>query len=150
MLKGKYLSIQDDLSEVYRVRQEVFEVEQKMPQERDDLDAISMHVILYDDDVTVGTGRIAFDGETFEISKVAVLADRRRQGYGDFIVRMLLDRAFQAGGTEIFLDAVAEAVPFFQSIGFKANGEEYEKDGARYVPMKVIKGKVITQCGHQH
>ena len=115
--------------------------------ELDDDDIMAMHVILDYENEKVGTGRMKFDGETFILDKMAVLKEHRNNGYGEFIVRMLLDKVFLANGKEIFTDATKDTVEFFKKIGFVEIGDEYEKDKLIYVPMKVQKGSVKTKCG---
>ena len=89
--------------------------------------------------------RLDADG-AFWIGFVAVLAEKRRQKLGDFIVRLLLDRAFLCGASEIFLTARPDSVPFFESIGFVVTGDPIESG----VPMSVRRGGVKTACGGHH
>ena len=149
MIKGQYLSYGDDLTKVHEIRKAVFTEEYGIPEdvELDDDDIMAMHVILDYENEKVGTGRMKFDGETFILDKMAVLKEHRNNGYGEFIVRMLLDKVFLANGKEIFTDATKDTVEFFKKIGFVEIGDEYEKDKLIYVPMKVQKGSVKTKCG---
>lgn len=149
MIKGQYLSYGDDLTKVHEIRKAVFTEEYGIPEdvELDDDDIMAMHVILDYENEKVGTGRMKYDGETFILDKMAVLKEHRNNGYGEFIVRMLLDKVFLANGKEIFTDATKDTVEFFKKIGFVEIGDEYEKDKLIYVPMKVQKGSVKTKCG---
>ena len=148
MIMGKYFMQGDDLREPFSVRRAVFVEELNQPESAafDGADGDCIHALAYDDErVPAATGRLRLheDG-TFEIGCVAVLADKRRQKLGDFIVRLLLDRAFLCGAMEIFLTATAESAPFFESIGFAATGEKTDAG----VPMSVRRGGVKTACGH--
>ena len=149
MIKGQYLSYGDDLTKVHEIRKAVFTEEYGIPEdvELDDDDIMAMHVILDYENEKVGTGRMKDDGETFILDKMAVLKEHRNNGYGEFIVRMLLDKVFLANGKEIFTDATKDTVEFFKKIGFVEIGDEYERDKLIYVPMKVQKGSVKTKCG---
>ena len=149
MIKGQYLSYGDDLTKVHEIRKAVFTEEYGIPEdvELDDDDIMAMHVILDYENEKVGTGRMKYDGETFILDKMAVLKEHRNNGYGEFIVRMLLDKVFLANGKEIFTDATKDTVEFFKKIGFVEIGDEYVKDKLIYVPMKVQKGSVKTKCG---
>ena len=149
MIKGQYLSYGDDLTKVHEIRKAVFTEEYGIPEdvELDDDDIMAMHVILDYENEKVGTGRMKYDGETFILDQMAVLKEHRNNGYGEFIVRMLLDKVFLANGKEIFTDATKDTVEFFKKIGFVEIGDEYEKDKLIYVPMKVQKGSVKTKCG---
>ena len=149
MIKGQYLSYGDDLTKVHEIRKAVFTEEYGIPEdvELDDDDIMAMHVILDYENEKVGTGRMKYDGETFILDKMAVLKEHINNGYGEFIVRMLLDKVFLANGKEIFTDATKDTVEFFKKIGFVEIGDEYERDKLIYVPMKVQKGSVKTKCG---
>ena len=152
MIRGIYLSYNDDLKDVYAIRKAVFTDEMGIDAdtERDDNDMMAMHAVLEAEGGMVATGRMKYDGETFELDKVAVLPDYRRQGYADFVVRMLLDKVFLADGKTILADVTADAVPFFETIGFKPCGQAYSKGNIEYRPMKVVKGEVKTKCGGHH
>ncbi|SFA84224.1 Predicted N-acyltransferase, GNAT family [Acetitomaculum ruminis DSM 5522] len=153
MIKGVYLSVEDDMSQVKNIREKVFNEELKVPKEAntDGLDKMAMSVILDHEGKKVATGRMRFDGEEFIMDQVAVLKEERGQGYGDFVVRMLLDKVFMSNGTDINTDVVKGTEGFFETIGFWVTGEEFkdEKSGLTLVPMKAQKGKIKTQCqGH--
>lgn len=152
MIKGTYLSYNEDLTQVKEIRKEVFQKELNISAdvEEDGEDMMAMHAIVDFEGRKVGTGRMRFDGDTFILDKVAVLADCRGNGYGDFVVRMLLDKAFLANGTVIYSDATKETEHFFEKLGFVEIDEPYEEEGIIYIPMKVEKGKVKTKCGGHH
>ena len=138
----------DDLHEPFAVRRAVFVQELGLSESAafDGADADCIHALAYDAEkrpVATGRLRLLADG-AFWIGCVAVLANERRQKLGDFIVRLLLDRAFLCGAAEIFLTATPDSVPFFESIGFSACGEPT----AAGVPMSVRRGQVKTACGH--
>lgn len=121
MIQGKFFSGNDDLTEIRNIRRVVFQEELgiKKEIEEDGLDNLCMHVLAYDNRVPVATGRIYYDGWEFVISKVAVLKEHRRKMYGDFIVRMLIDKAMMAGALEIKLKSPKDCVEFFKRIGFE-------------------------------
>ena len=150
MIMGKYFMQGDDLHEPFAVRRAVFvdELGLSEPQVFDGADGDCIHALAYDDDRTpVAAGRLRLDADgAFWIGFVAVLAEKRRQKLGDFIVRLLLDRAFLCGASEIFLTARPDSVPFFESIGFVVTGDPIESG----VPMSVRRGGVKTACGGHH
>lgn len=153
MIRGIYLTGNDDLSDIHNIRKAVFTDEMGIPAdiENDDNDMMAMHVLLEGEDKTfVATARMRFDGDTFILDKVAVLPDYRRKGYADFVVRMLLDKVFTANGKIIYADVNTDALPFFETIGFATDGEDYKKEAYFYRPMKVEKGSVKTKCGGHH
>lgn len=124
MVRGKFFSGQDDLSVIKEIRKQVFQDELAIPEviENDGQDDFCMHVLAFDGDLPVATGRISYDGWEFVISKVAVLKEQRGKMYGDFVVRMLIDKAMMSNAQQVKLDAFEESVPFFETIGFKVVG----------------------------
>lgn len=128
MVEGKFFSGQDDLWEIYQIRREVFKEELGEKEDQDKNDAVSMHVLAYADGKPVATGRIRFDGWEFVIDKVAVRKEFRGMKYGDFIVRLLIDRAMMAGQGEIKLVCQKKTIDFFGKIGFDISVENAESD----------------------
>ena len=84
------------------------------------------------------------------MKEVAVLPKFRRKKYGDFIVRLLIDKAMMSGAQMINADVLQEAVPLFETVGFTTSGELYEKDGKQWLPMQLQAGSIhkCCNCGH--
>ena len=149
MIRGIYLSCNDDLKDVHAIRKAVFTNELGIPAETeaDDNDMMAMHALLEGETGSfVATARMRFDGDTFILDKVAVLPEYRRNGYADFVVRMLLDKVFTADGKVIYAEVISDTIPFFESIGFRDNGSEHKEGSLSYKPMILEKGKVKTKC----
>ena len=74
----------------------------------------------------------------------------RRKKYGDFIVRLLIDKAMMSGAQMINADVLQEAVPLFETVGFTASGALYEKDGKQWLPMQLQAESIhkCCNCGH--
>jgi predicted GNAT family N-acyltransferase len=151
LVEGKLLSYGSDLSEVYRIRQSVFIDEMGICKEDefDDQDDMAMHVIVYEssgDRSAIATGRICFDGITCEIGHIAVLKDYRNKNYGDFTVRMLINKAILAGIKEIICYSSLEAIAFFQTIGFHVEGDEIIYENQKRYKMILNESDIITAC----
>lgn len=133
MIQGKLFSYGDDLSEIYKIRREVFIEEQAIPENLvfDDQDDEAIHVLVYEETsninsngmeskkIPVATGRIVYHGDSCQIDHIAVLKNYRNLKYGDFTVKMLINRAFTAGIDTVTLTAKQEVEGFFQKIGFE-------------------------------
>ncbi len=151
LVQGKILSYGDDLTEVFEIRRTVFVYEQGISEEVefDDIDNEAMHVIVYEVGPlrkAVATGRIYFDGVTCQIGRVAVLMDYRNQKYGDFTVRMLLNKAFTSGIKEVTLETQLQTEGFFETIGFRKVGQSFRKSSIAYENMVISIQDVITSC----
>lgn len=146
MVRGKLFSGQDDLTEIKKIREAVFVQEYGVlaEQEWDEQDPYCMHVLAYDGETPVATGRISYDGFEFVISKVAVLKEFRKQFYGDFIVRMLIDKAMMSEAKLVKTEVFAESVPFYETIGFQVIGE-----GGSLAGHKLCQMELRTDCVHK-
>lgn len=149
MVKGKFFSGQDDLTELKKIRNKVFCQELQMAPEieTDGQDDYCMHVLALDGEQPVAVGRISFDGWDFVISKVAVLPEHRGKMYGDFIVRMLVDKAMMSNATQVQLDAFEDTVGFFETIGFQAREEAGMLGDKKLIHMVLNTDSIHKCCG---
>lgn len=149
MIEGKFLSGEEDLSIIKDIRSRVFcqEMGISAKAEEDGMDDRCMHAFVYAAGEPAACGRIMYDGWNFVISRVAVLPEYRRQKYGDFLVRLLIDKALQANAAEIQTEATEASLPFFESIGFVAEGQPFMLDGVTVFPMKLLTAALHSCCG---
>lgn len=150
MIEGKYLyGANDDLSDIFAIRREVFVKEMgiREQEEFDGYDTMAIHGIISVAGKKLGTGRLLYDGDQYRISHVCILKEERGKKYGDFLVRMLIDKAFLAGADEIVTGAAKETVSFYESIGFISFGEGYlDACGIVCVDMKLNKKTLKKEC----
>jgi predicted GNAT family N-acyltransferase len=151
LIQGKYLNYGDDLSPVFDIRKKVFVEEQKVSEEEefDEIDKIAVHAIVFDTnhkDKPVATGRVYHDGESYRVGRVAVLKEARGMYYGDFVVRLLLNKAFLSGAKEVIISAQVKAIPFYEKIGFAPFGDIYFEAGIEHVKMKISSTNICRKC----
>ena len=117
------------------IRFAVFVEEQAVPREieLDEHDALSIHVVAFEDGKPVATGRLLPDGH---IGRMAVLKDWRSRGIGARMLEALIQRARERGDAEVALSAQVQAVAFYRAQGFVAEGDEYLEAGIRHQAMK--------------
>lgn len=151
MITNEWITGSGDLRDALAIRRAVFIDEQHVPEELefDEDDKYAVHVVVLDDGEPAATGRIWFDGTSFRIGRCAVLKDKRGQGLGDLLVRLLLVRAFQNGASELLIHAQQTAVGFYERFGFHTLGEPFEEAGIAHVVMTVSKDTVVfpSECG---
>lgn len=133
---------------VWRLRQQVFVVEQDCPYpdlDGRDLAESTRHVVLLDDeddeddeDVAgggervVGTLRVLDDGGWARIGRVVV--DPAARGRG--LAAALMDEAMAlCGDREVRLDAQTGITSFYAGYGFVVAGPAFDEDGIMHVPM---------------
>ena len=124
--------------EVWRLRQQVFVVEQDCPYpdlDGRDLEPTTRHVVLLDEDddpVVVGTLRVLDDGDWARIGRVVVAPSARGRG----LAALLMDEAMAlCGDREVRLDAQTGLTAFYEGYGFEVTGPEFDEDGVMHVPM---------------
>lgn len=126
----------EQLSQVAQsVRMVVFVEEQDVPieLEMDDMDAKSIHIVIFDDQKAVATARLLPDAS---IGRMAVLVQYRGQGLGAMLLQTLMDKAKQLGYTELSLSAQQHAIGFYERFGFVAYGEYYLDAGIAHRAMR--------------
>ena len=151
VVKGVYLNGENDLTDAINIRRKVFIEEQNVAEEIeiDGMDPYAIHAVAYIEDKAVATGRIIYDGDTYKIGRVAVLKEERGKQYGDFIMRMLIDKAFLHGAEEVILGAQIHAVGFYEKLGFEQYGEVFEEAGISHIHMKLKNGNLCKKCNCQ-
>ena len=153
MIQGILISNIEDLPEIFEVRKKVFVEELGISEEIviDELDQSAIHAVVYEGQElkkVVAIGRILFDGETFIIDKVAVKKEYRGLMYGDFIVRLLLNKAFTAGAEKVFLYSQPDTIGFYTKLGFQNSYNDTTIYGKIYNNMTISKNNVVKKCGN--
>lgn len=154
MIYGKWLRGSDDLSEAFAVRHAVFVEEQGFPAEveQDEIDRRAIHALLKEEDGTpVGTARLYIgDDGYWHIGRVCIKKEARGKQLGDLLMRMVLDKALQAGAKHFRLGAQKAKVLFYEKYGFWVYGDEYLDEGQPHFHMEAddvsIAQKVFGGC----
>jgi len=125
----------------FLVRQEVFIREQGIPAELevDEFDPAAQHALAYQDEYCVGTGRLVNLGSgQAQIGRMAVLAPFRNQGVGSLILKRLIGLAKSQGVASIVLHSQVVAIPFYEKLGFQAQGTTYDEAGIPHRNMILL------------
>ena len=121
--------------DVWRLRQQVFVVEQDCPYpdlDGRDLEPATRHVVLLEDDGVLGTLRVLDDGDWARIGRVVVAPSARGRG----LAALLMDEAMPlCGDREVRLDAQTGLTAFYEGYGFEVAGPAFDEDGIMHVPM---------------
>ncbi|HKL78830.1 MAG TPA: GNAT family N-acetyltransferase [Mobilitalea sp.] len=151
MVQGKFISGQSDLKDILYIRSEVFAKELKITQEckQDSLDIDAIHAVVYEGAsqlCPISTGRLIIHKNVLTIDKIAVLPDYRGKGYGDFVVRMLLDKAKSFPIEDIVVNVPKKTTEFFNKVGFHIDENILVDDGNTLVQMNYIERKGCPAC----
>ncbi|MGN1329365.1 MAG: GNAT family N-acetyltransferase [Eubacterium sp.] len=134
----------DDFQLVKNIRTSVFTIEQgaEAQTEFDSYDEKgkgTLYVLLYDGENIAATSRLAKTEKGYKIGRIAVLKEYRGKGYGDRIVRAVIEKAFEKGAETVLVDAQNYAVPFYEKFGFKVIGSQIFDRGLPHMPMSLDK-----------
>ncbi len=146
-IRWQWLEGTEDLTAAYTVRLEVFCEEQgyRPDMELDEMDKSARHVVAFDGEVPVATGRLYVRRPgVVGLGRIAVRRSHRGTGLGAQLVREMLRRAKELGAQQAELDAQCRAIPFYEKQGFTVCGEEH-MDG--HVPHREMKQDLFPQDG---
>ena len=109
----------------------------------DDFRKENIHMAAFLDSKIVGTVRLDLvqsKPPIYEVRKMAVDQTLKRQGIGRALLEAVLSEAYSNGSNLVTLDAREEAIPFFESLGFKLTGDHIvHADGVpNYVMKKAL------------
>jgi predicted GNAT family N-acyltransferase len=128
----------DLMPAVFAVRHQVFVEEQAVPPalERDEFDALAIHLVALRGEEVIGTLRIVVGGGSAKIGRMAVLMEHRNSGIGS----RLMERAAEVAGSmnvgDIVLHAQLSARTFYERLGYRVEGDVFEEAGIAHVSMR--------------
>ena len=131
---------QEAQKDAFKVRREVFILEQGVPEdlEIDEFDPVAIHVLACSDHSCVGTARLHINEGFGQIGRMAVLSPFRNKGLGRQIMRVLIETAKSKGVSSLMLHAQVSAIPFYERLGFIANGPIYDEAGIPHRNMMMV------------
>lgn len=130
----------EELFAIYKLRVSVFVVEQKCAyQEVDEVDKAAYHIWLEDDNGIEAYLRLMPEGVVCpETSLGRVIAVKRRCGMGSRIVSEGIRFAKEKlAAKEIVIEAQTYVKKLYESLGFKAESDEFLEDGIPHVRMRL-------------
>ncbi len=121
---------------VWRLRQQVFVVEQHSPYpdlDGRDLEPTTRPLLVEEDGAVVAYARVVDDGETVRVGRVVVEPTARGRGLADALMQVALDGD---GDRAVVLDAQTEVAGWYATYGFEVTGPEFDDDGVLHLPMR--------------
>jgi predicted GNAT family N-acyltransferase len=132
---------ESDRQAAMQIRMEVFVDEQQVPPhlEPDEYDASALHLltVVPETGEAVATARIVDKGNGLaKIGRVAVRKAWRGKHIGDSLMRFALETATASGFTTAALDAQTYVIPFYERLGFVAEGPVFDDAGIPHRHMR--------------
>lgn len=145
-LGGVFMSIKKvtteaDLQLAFDFRRKVFIEEQQVPEveeydEFDSLQAPCDHILVYNKEQPVGTGRLRVVEGYGKLERICIVEEFRKFGLGKEIIIGLEQIARDNGLTKAKLNAQSYAEGFYEKLGYKREGEEFMDCGIPHILMK--------------
>jgi predicted GNAT family N-acyltransferase len=140
MITIRAANTRQDKEECFRIREEVFVVEQNVPVdlERDEHDSKALHFIALADGQFVGTARVVLrdNGTSAKIGRVAVCRSNRGLGIGKLLIAAIEGDPDLRHVHSFLLDAQTHALQFYAHLGYEAYGQEFMDAGIPHRHMK--------------
>ena len=121
-----------------QIRRDVFILEQHIPEDEewDTLDASALHFVVYAEVhhqvQAIATARLLVKNS---IGRVSVLKAYRGQGIGRILMLKIIEQAKFEQRVSLKLSSQVHAIPFYESLGFAAQGNEYLDCGIPHIDM---------------
>lgn len=120
------------------IRKQVFMEEQGFKNEFDDIDNISFHIVMYDENRPVATCRVYEDivKNEYILGRLSVVKEYRGMSLGAKMIGESERIVKEKGGTSIRLHAQCRVTPFYGQQGYKEYGVIEDDEGCPHIWMK--------------
>jgi predicted GNAT family N-acyltransferase len=138
MIQVNKVKTKSEIDSIFSIRNRVFVLEQNVDaaEEYDEDDQKCTHFIAYCNGEACGTARWRFkDKGIIKLERFAVLKEYRNTGVGAALVKAVLQDLPYA--TKVMLHAQLHAVPFYEKMGFKSYGPQFEEAGIQHFAMSI-------------
>lgn len=120
------------------IRQRVFVEEQGVPAdlELDAQDGQAVHWLGWRDGHVAGTARLVqYGSDRAKVGRVAVLPEWRSSGLGRELMEEIHRWAQDQPLQQVLLDAQVNVIPFYEKLGYQAEGDIFEEAGILHQRM---------------
>lgn len=144
MITVKVVQNDAELKEIFKIREEVFVVEQEVDpkEEYDEFEDTSIHFIATDEAGNAcGTARWRNTGHGIKLERFAVLKSHRGKGVGYALVNAVMEdiaKKPDTAGKLLYMHAQLPAVALYEKFGFKKKGEQFEECNIMHYQMELM------------
>lgn len=127
-----------DFAAIAHIRERVFQQEQGVDPslEFDAFDPQAQHFLAEWEQTPVGTARIRWIGpQMAKLERLAVLAEYRGDGIGRRLMEYILKFLEQEQAIAVTMHAQTHALPFYEKLGFVAEGNLFDEAGIPHITM---------------
>ncbi|MEZ4804128.1 MAG: GNAT family N-acetyltransferase [Bacteroidia bacterium] len=138
MIEVRKIKLKEDLEAAFAVRHRVFVVEQEVDpaEEYDEDDEKCTHFLATANGIVCGTARWRFKSKgVIKLERFAVDKEYRSLGIGAALVRAIVkDLPYNK---QVIMHAQLHAIPFYEQLGFKCFGPQFEEAGIQHFAMEM-------------
>ena len=132
-----------DLQLAFKVREEVFIVEQKVSREEefDEFEAESRHYLIMDGNTPCGVSRWRTTDYGVKLERIAVAKAFRRKGIASLLMQAMIDDINKDASVDskvLYLNAQVDAMPLYAKFGFLA-------EGATFMECDILHQKMVLE-----
>ena len=133
----KRIKNKDELQDAFDIRLKVFVEEQGVPRENelDEYEDLSEHLVLYEDNRPVATGRFRVVHGDAKLQRICVLKEYRKLGLGKTVIESLESIAREKGCKTAILGAQIQAKEFYEKLGYTQSSDLFMDEGIPHVEM---------------
>lgn len=114
--------------EAKNIRTTVFVDEQHFVDEFDESDDKAIHIVMFDDDLAIGTSRIIYSEKhrCLCIGRFAIINSYREKHLGEKLMKVTEQEILKRfGEVEVGVSSQERAAKFYEKQGYKYSGEKY-------------------------
>lgn len=100
-------------------------------------DETALHYGIFVNAKLVSVASIYINGKSARLRKFATLPDFQGQGLGSRLIIDILNQLKERNIEILWCDARTTAVGFYQKLGMKQQGKEFDKSGILYIKMQI-------------
>ena len=139
-MKSKQIKEIADLETAFQIRKEVFVKEQGVPLEDefdtfDKLNDVCHHILVYFNEIPVGTGRIRFVDNIGKLERICILQPYRKHGLGKVIIQTLEEIAREKEISKVKLHGQTQAEGFYKKLGYQTSSDVFMEDSGPHLLM---------------
>ncbi|KWX73093.1 GNAT family N-acetyltransferase [Paenibacillus jilunlii] len=136
-MRVERVTTQEQLQEAFRIRREVFVEEQgvALADEFDDYEKDAEHILLYQEELPVGTARLRSVDGWAKLERICLSAPYRKSGLGSVLIDTLEKMAVERGHRQAKLHGQKQAEGFYQRLGYVTSSPVFMEDGIPHVLM---------------
>lgn len=139
-MEAKRITEHNDLEKAFSIRKEVFVKEQgvALEAEFDEFDTLndrSEHILVFDQEQPVGTGRIRWVDGVGKLERICILVPYRNYGLGKVIIKALEEIAADKGLSQVKLHGQTQAEGFYEKLGYQTSSNVFMEEGIPHILM---------------